>query len=114
MNVLVHGAGEGTAVLQNVPDNVECGTVYDLVSRVCGVPAQMLTLSNGVKILQHNLPLSHYTSLTDSSHRLNLYCNMRLPGGGGGLGDIDSCVYIAVFYLFACANIFIGIYIISK
>ena len=81
MSIWVHGIGR-SAVLRNVPSKTECATVYDLVSRVTGVPSQMLTLSTGVKILQRRLPLSAYTSCVDLSQGFSLHCCIRLLGGG--------------------------------
>ena len=96
MNIWVHGiGGKHTTILRNIPYNTECKTIYNLLSSIWKIPSHMLSLSNGVKILQRRILLCAYTSGVDLSHGLNLHCNIRMLGGG--IGD-HSLYYLLYFF----------------
>ena len=61
-----------------------CADVYETVSKMSGVPSNMLTLSNGVRILRRNAQLHNYILPGNLSHGLNLHCYVKTLGGDSG------------------------------
>ena len=100
VNIRIHGIGErGSYLLHNFPCQRECRAIYSCVSQLLGVPSQLLTLSTGVKILRHGLPLQTYLSDLNLSNGLSLYCNIIIPGGSlyGTLESKPSALESVVF-----------------
>ena len=80
---------EPSFLVQDVCCSSVCADVYNLVSQISGVTSDMLTLSNGVRVLRRNEELHNYMLPGNLSHGLNLHCYVKTIGGSGDeLGKI--------------------------
>ena len=84
INVWVHNVHGRHIILRDIPTDTECRKIYDLVATISGVPSHMLTLSNGVKVLQHRQQFHVYLSHATCSHGYNLQCYIKNLGGDSG------------------------------
>ena len=82
VNVWIHGLDP--SLLKDVYYSSVCADVYETVSKMSGVPSNMLTLSNGVRILRRNAQLHNYILPGNLSHGLNLHCYVKTLGGDSG------------------------------
>ena len=83
MNIWIYGFSGGQSMLKNVSCDTMCEDIYNRVSDLSGVPSSILTLSNGVKILQRNKKLCIYTSQANIVNGLSLQCYIKNLGGNG-------------------------------
>ena len=82
LSIWIHGIVGHPIILRDIPLDTKCSSIYNLVSQISGVPSEILTLSNGVKILECRKPMySYVASPVNLSHGLNLHCYIKHLGG---------------------------------